>query len=182
MTSSTTYGTTGAINFEQSSQSITGLNGIGVSDTIALGDFAAGNASTNLVYVNRLNGKLQISSSSSDERLKEQIEDIGLGLDTIKGLRPVKFVWKQDHHNKQQWGFIAQEARPVLEANGVDLENNPIAGVDYSRTVDGENGKEASFTFENSKLVPVLVQAIKDMSSQLEELKAKVEYLEGRQE
>lgn len=180
ITSSSTYGTTGALNFEQSSQSIRGLNGIGVSSTLSLGAFASGSASTNLVYVNRLDGKLQISSSASDERLKDRIEDLGLGLDLIKSLRPVKFVWKQDHHNKEQWGFIAQEARPVLESNGVDLENNPASDVDYSRMVDGDAGKEGSLTFKDSKLVPVLVQAIKDMSSQIEELRARVEYLEGK--
>ena len=89
-------------------------------------------------------------------------------------------MWKQDHHSKEQWGFIAQEARPVLESNGVDLENNPASDIDYSRMVDGDSGKEGSLTFKDSKLVPVLVQAIKDMSSQIEELKAKVEYLEGK--
>jgi hypothetical protein len=182
ITSSSTFGTTGALNFEQSSQSIRGLNGIGVSATLALGSFASGSATTNLVYVNRLDGKLQISSSASDARLKDQVEDLGLGLNFVKELRPVKFVWKQDHHNKQQWGFIAQEARPALEANGVSLDNNPVSDVDYSRMVDGDNGKEGSLTFKDSKLVPVLVQAIKDMSSQLEELKARIEYLEGRQE
>jgi hypothetical protein len=180
ITSSSTFGTTGALNFEQSSQSIRGLNGIGVSSTLALGSFASGSVSTNLVYVNRIDGKLQISSSASDVRLKDKVEDLGLGLDFVKELRPVKFVWKQDHHNKQQWGFIAQEARPALEANGVSLDNNPVIDVDYSRMVDGDNGKEGSLTFKDSKLVPVLVQAIKDMSSQLEELKARIEYLEGR--
>ena len=182
MASSSTYGVTGALNFESSGQYIRGLNGMTVSDSIGLGTYAAGTATTNLVYVNRLNGQLQISSSASDERLKEQIEDIGLGLETIKELRPVKFVWKQDHKNRQEWGFIAQEARPVLESRGVDLDNNPATSIDYSRMVDGENGKEGSFTFKDSKLVPILVQAVKDLSSQLEELKTKLEYLENTQE
>jgi hypothetical protein len=182
ISSSTTYGVTGALNFESSGQYIRGLNGMTVSDTIGLGDYASGTATTNLVYVNRLNGQLQISSSASDERLKEKVENLGLGLEMIKELRPVKFVWKQDHNDKEQWGFIAQEARPVLEANGVDLSNNPVSDIDYSRMVEGDNGKEGSLTFKESKLVPVLVQAIKDLSSQLEELKDKVEYLESNQE
>ena len=91
-------------------------------------------------------------------------------------------MWKQDHKNRQEWGFIAQEARPVLESRGVDLDNNPATSIDYSRMVDGENGKEGSFTFKDSKLVPILVQAVKDLSSQLEELKTKLEYLENTQE
>lgn len=182
ISSSSTYGVTGALNFESSGQYIRGLNGMTVSDTIGLGTYASGTATTNLVYVNRLNGQLQISSSASDERLKDKIEDLGLGLETIKELRPVKFVWKQDHKDREQWGFIAQEARPALESNGVNLDNNPVTDIDHSRLVDGDNGKEGSFTFKDSKLVPVLVQAIKDLSLQLEELQAKVEYLEKTQE
>lgn len=182
ISSSSTYGVTGALNFESSGQYIRGLNGMTTSDSLSLGTYASASPTTNLVYVNRLNGLLQISSSASDERLKDKIEDLDLGLDLVKDLRPVKFVWKQDHKNQEQWGFIAQEARPVLESNGVDLENNPATDIDYSRMVDGENGKEGSLTFKDSKLVPVLVQAIKDLSSQVEELKTKVEYLESKQE
>ena len=180
MTSSSTYGTQGAVNFESSNQSIRGYTGIGVSSTLSLGSYALADADTDLVYVNKLDGRLQNNSSVSDARLKEEIENLNLGLDFINELRPVKFVWKQDHRNKQQWGFIAQEGRSALENNGVDLNNNPISKIDHARTVDGENGKEGSFTFQNAKLVPVLVQAVKDLTSQLEELRAKVEYLEGR--
>lgn len=182
MTSSSAYGTQGAVNFENSNQSIRGFNGIGVSNTLSLGSYAEGIADTDPIYVNNLDGRLQNNSSVSDARLKKEIENLNLGLDFINELRPVKFVWKQDHHSKQQWGFIAQEGRSALENNGVDLNNNPISKIDHARTVDGENGKEGSFTFQNAKLVPVLVQAVKDLTSQLEELKAKVEYLEGRQE
>ena len=180
ISSSATYGTTGAVNFETYNTYLRGQSTPYFNTTVALGTYASGQPIANTAYIHRLDGSIRNTSTVSDARLKEQVETLSLGLNFIKELRPVKFVWKQDHKNAENWGFIAQEGRRALEANGVDLDNNPVAGLDASRPVDGENGREASYTFKDSKLIPVLVQAIKDLSAQVDELSAKIEYLESK--
>ena len=181
ISSSATYGVTGAVNFETYGTYLRGQSTPYFNTTVALGNYASGTATVNTAYIHRLDGSIRNTSTVSDSRLKDQIKDLALGLDLINSLRPVKFVWKQDHKNQENWGFIAQEGREALESYGVDLNNNPVAGIDSSRPVDGENGKEPSFTFKDYKLVPVLVQAVKDLSEKIDELTEKIEYLQSKE-
>jgi hypothetical protein len=79
----------------------------------------------------------EITVSSSDQRLKTDISDTQLGLDFINALRPVEFRWKDKNigylydtsgnsptgtnpGTRLHEGFIAQEVKAVLEAQGVD--------------------------------------------------------------
>ena len=79
----------------------------------------------------------EISVSSSDRRLKTDISDTQLGLSFINSLRPVEFRWKDKNigylydeygnsptgsnpGTRLHEGFIAQEVKSVLEAQGVD--------------------------------------------------------------
>ena len=99
----------------------------------------------------------------SDARDKKDIEDANIGLDFINDLRPVKFVWDTRDGAKKdikEVGFIAQELDEVQQKHGVEdhlqlvLKNNP-------------DKLEAS----QGKLIPILVQAIKDLKKELDELK-----------
>ena len=102
-------------------------------------------------------------TSLSDARDKKDIEDANIGLDFINDLRPVKFVWDtRDGARKdiKEVGFIAQELDEVQQKHGVEdhlqlvLKNNP-------------DKLEAS----QGKLIPILVQAIKDLKKEIDELK-----------
>ena len=102
-------------------------------------------------------------SSLSDARDKKDVEDANIGLDFINDLRPVKFVWDTRDGAKKdikEVGFIAQELDEVQQKHGVEdhlqlvLKNNP-------------DKLEAS----QGKLIPILVQAIKDLKKEIDELK-----------
>ena len=99
--------------------------------------------------------------SVSDYRLKENVIPINNGLTTISALKPVKYDWLTD--KAQGEGFIAHELAEFIpmavtgEKDAVDADGNPIyQGVDYS------------------KIVVHLVAAIKELSAEVEALKAKV--------
>ena len=53
-------------------------------------------------------------SCTSDERLKKNIENIGVGIDTLMALRPVTFDWKNLSSPYKNLGFIAQEIESIL--------------------------------------------------------------------
>jgi hypothetical protein len=125
----------------------------GVSNEITLG-----NAS-----VSTLRCQVTSITSLSDARDKKDVEDANIGLDFINDLRPVKFVWDTRDGAKKdikEVGFIAQELDEVQQKHGVEdhlqlvLKNNP-------------DKLEAS----QGKLIPILVQAIKDLKKEIDELK-----------
>jgi hypothetical protein len=67
---------------------------------------------TGLVYSN---GGVLTSTNPSDERLKENIENLPFGLSEILALRPVSYKWKTDKIEQgTQYGFIAQEVQSVM--------------------------------------------------------------------
>jgi hypothetical protein len=100
-------------------------------------------------------------STSSDYRLKENIAPMTGALNTIAQLKPVTYKWKIDGSDGQ--GFIAHELQEVVpecvsgEKDAVDEEGNPVY-----------QGIDTSF------LVATLTAAI-------QELKARIEVLEGAQ-
>ncbi len=56
---------------------------------------------------------------TSDKRWKDQIQDVGYGLDFIDSLHPVSYVRKDAGSGaKQEYGFIAQDVEKVFEQFG----------------------------------------------------------------
>tara|TARA_B100001093_G_scaffold68914_1_gene59139 strand:+ start:2501 stop:4153 length:1653 start_codon:yes stop_codon:yes gene_type:complete len=105
----------------------------------------------------------------SDERDKTQIETIPYGLDFIDSLQPKKFVWDNraetdlngneffsSRKGQKDIGFIAQDLQ------GVDD--------DYLNLVYDGNPDKLEATY--GRLIPVLVQAIKELKSEVELLKS----------
>lgn len=105
-------------------------------------------------------------TSLSDARDKKDVTDLRAGLDFVKALRPVEFVWddrnENGKHNIADFGFIAQDLKAAQEdANMADV---------LKLVYDSNPEKlEASY----GRLIPVLVQAIKDLAAEVEALKNK---------
>jgi hypothetical protein len=97
--------------------------------------------------------------TGSDYRLKENPTPMAGALETVTALKPVDFTWKTDGSSGR--GFIAHELQAVVpeavtgEKDKVDAEGNPeYQGVDAS------------------KLVPILVAAIQELSAKVAALEA----------
>jgi len=90
---------------------------------------------------------------NSDERLKKEIKTIDNSLEKILKLRGVQFYFKGDTRNQDpHLGFIAQEVLPVVPEV---ISKNP----------------EGYFAMETEELTALLVNAIKEQQSQIEQLK-----------
>jgi hypothetical protein len=107
-------------------------------------------------------------SAVSDQRLKENIQDLDVGLDAVMALKPRKFDWKEGQGKdiKGDRGFIAQEFETVFP----DL-------IDEWRDPAPEG--EEPYKSVRQDLIPVLVKAIQEQQAMIDELKAKVAALEG---
>jgi hypothetical protein len=102
--------------------------------------------------------------SLSDERKKDNIADITFGLDAIKELRPVSFDWKNNKGN-DQLGFIAQEVETTSLKQLVS-------------TYKDENIEDCK-SLNKEQMIPVLVKAIQEQQDIIDNLKTRVESLEG---
>lgn len=90
-------------------------------------------------------------NSTSDINLKENIQTVTNALDIVKDIRGVKFEWK--NNGKKSLGVIAQEIEQVLPE--LTSDNNNTKTVNY-------NG-----------LIGILIEAIKELSEEIELLKRK---------
>lgn len=94
-------------------------------------------------------------TSTSSKRFKKKIRNFKNGLETISKLRPVIFDWK-NKEIKNDIGLIAEEVNEVIP-NLVGLNNKgEVVGIDYG------------------KLTPILIQAVKELSLEVERLKNKI--------
>jgi len=111
------------------------------------------------------NGSQLVYATSSDYRLKENVERLASGTDLVKQLRPVSYRWIESQ--QQDIGFIAHEVQEVFP-NAVGGEKDAV----------DENGKILPQTYDPSKLVPLLTAALQEALAEIESLKARVTALE----
>lgn len=105
----------------------------------------------------------------SDQRLKENIQDIDVGLNKIIALKPRKFDWREGKGKniKGDRGWIAQEFEQVFPEM-IDEWRDPAP--------EGEEPYKAV----NADLIPVLVKAIQEQQQIINDLKARIETLESK--
>ena len=124
------------------------------SSATATNEITLGNAS-----IGTLRCQVQTISALSDSRDKTNIQPSTYGLDLISQLNPVTFDWNMRDGAKvgqKDLGFIAQELQELDDENlQLVYDNNP-------------DRLEASY----GRLIPVLVQAIKELKAEVELLKA----------
>jgi hypothetical protein len=117
---------------------------------ITTGTITASGISTSKLTFNPSTGTLTVIdiNSTSDIRLKENIQTVDNALEILNTLRGVSFDWKET--GKSSYGVIAQELEEVLPEL---VKNGEVKSVNY-------NG-----------LIGVLIEAIKELSEQVKELK-----------
>ena len=103
--------------------------------------------------------------TSSDERLKTDIEDLTDGLATINKIRPRKFKWISEGEDaKHDHGFVAQELHEDYDCRAV--------------IVGGDDPLTDPWSVGNEKLVPMLVKALQEADAKIEALTLRVKTLE----
>ena len=101
---------------------------------------------------------------SSDKRLKTNVAGITNALSIVSQLNGVYYDWKGNAEAGRQVGFIAQDVKAVLpevvSGKEGDIEKGEILGVSYGA------------------VVPVLVEAIKELKAENEALIKRINHLE----
>ena len=169
------------LNFNDSTKFQTTNTGVSVTGNVVASGYITGSyisasndiyAAGNLRIIGNISGS-SISSSgdiladgdvvaynSSDERLKDNIEVIQGSLDKIGEIRGVEFDWNDKSPGWAQErghdvGVVAQEVQKILPEVVTERKNGYL-GVDYKR------------------IVPLLIESIKELKQEVNDLKKKV--------
>jgi len=142
-------------------------------------------------------GSIQITNSatsyvtSSDHRLKENVETLSNGITRVKQLQPKRFSWIIDEEDSaNQDGFLAHEAQTVVPESvsgthdgvevweeGEELPDGVSVG-DNKLDEDGNTIPEYQ-GIDQAKIVPLLTAALQEAIAKIETLETKVAALEG---
>ena len=160
--------TNGTVRFDDSDVSC------GLANVIMNLSFSSDSDATSASFVYMTDGNGAIGSitaangtsvnynTTSDERLKKNIVDASSQLNTIKNIKIREFDWKRNDFHEV--GVIAQELKTIVpnavQEGGDDETKNPF-GVDYG------------------KIVPYLIKAMQEQQTIIDDLKSRIETLEG---
>jgi len=151
------YGASANGNVSGDNNTFIGFNAVGTS-TSASNVITLGNSS-----ISTIRCAATSITALSDERDKKDIFNLTAGLEFLNKLRPVSFTWNTRDKAKvdiEDNGFIAQELISVQEETGITIPNLINA--------DNPDKLEAAY----GTLIPVLVNAIKELSVKVTALEA----------
>jgi hypothetical protein len=131
---------------------------IATTSNVQFGSIGVGTTASGVSGEIRATGDI-VAFYSSDERLKENIQPIQNALSKVESISGNTYDWKEGFetihsHTGNDLGVIAQEVQSVLPEVVTERESGYLA-VDYV------------------KLVPVLIEAIKELSARVKELENK---------
>ena len=102
-------------------------------------------------------------TSLSDARDKEDVAKLTAGLEFVKELNPVSFVWNDRNedgkHGVKDFGFIAQDLKATQEKYDM---------AETLKLVYEENPEKLEASY--GKLIPILVKAIQELTAKVEQL------------
>ena len=124
-------------------------------------------------------------TKASDERIKTNIQDLPIGLDFINELKVKSYNWKPNNEyptdiigyseentqdlNAVMYGMIAQDVKAAMDKLGYEH-----FGGWNEREADGLQG------LSNEMFVLPLINAVKELAAQNNELKQRIEALEAK--
>jgi len=161
-------------NYGLRALAITAASGIPGSPLINYGLFATASGSTTGVQrAGFFQGDVEITGiiiNPSDKKLKQDIQPLKNALSIVNQLTPTTYEYKPEFYTKmglargKQWGFIAQDFQQVLP----ELVYNSMLPAQTDET-----GKEINPAMEYKsvsyiQLIPILVQAIKEQQTLIE--------------
>jgi len=101
----------------------------------------------------------------SDRRLKDHIQPLHYGLQTVLALHPVSYQWKSKPDGGVNIGLIAQEVQPIVP-EAVTTEDSP----------------EHRLSLSYNSFIPILIKAVQDQQSLIDEQRAQNADLKARLE
>ena len=135
-----------------------------------------------LHVVGDIGATANITAYASDIRLKENVKTIEGPLEKVLGLEGVTFNWNElaekeagFDREEGQVGLLAQDLQKILP------EAVKLAPFDKAPDTGDSISGEKYLTIQYERVVPLLVESIKEMGSLIGDLESRIEQLEGKE-
>jgi len=134
--------------------------------TIIFNNTNSGNISGSI----RQNGDATAFNTSSDYRLKENVDYTWDATTKLKQLKPAKFNWISDDTNTLLEGFLAHEVSGIVP-QAVSGEKDKVATADdVAAGIANSVGDAIHQGIDQSKLVPLLVKTVQELEARIKTL------------
>jgi hypothetical protein len=142
----------------------------GISNVFSIGSvpgyqriqYGTGGNTTEFAFINASDAYTPIGASAfntrSDYRLKEDLKEFN-AINLIEKLKVYDFKWKD--RDERNFGFMAHELQEIIPYVVTGQKDGMFEGLPHYQGLD------------NSKIVPILIQAIKELKTELDILKNK---------
>jgi len=151
------------------------IHDVGSTGQIRIGKTLSGTTSAMIFKSsNSTVGTINFSNSStsynttSDHRVKENVEDMTGAIDRVKQLSPKRFNFISDDTNTLVDGFLAHEAQSVV-----------VEAVTGTHNEVDDDGNAVMQGIDQAKLVPLLTGALKEAITKIEALETRITALES---
>ena len=111
------------------------------------------------------------NSLPSDRNFKRDISDLNLGLDLVSKLKPSQYNYIVDDEDcPKMYGLIAQDLEESLTEVGIEKNSTWLL-----QHKPNDDEKQSEYSLDYTKLIPILINSIQELSAKIEELKGKIE-------
>ena len=129
------------------------------NNTGTLVDFRLANSTVGTISTNA-------NSLPSDKNFKRDITDLDLGLNLVSKLKPSQYNYKIDDEDcPKMYGLLAQDLEESLTEVGI--EKNSTWLLQHSPK---EDEKESDYSLDYVKLIPILINSIKELETRIKDL------------
>ena len=110
-------------------------------------------------------------NTSSDYRLKENVDYDWDATTRLKQLKPARFNWIADETNTLQDGFMAHEVENIVPEAVTGIKD-AVWSAEEEANGEGTEGEVKGQQMDHSKLVPLLVKTVQELEARIEALES----------
>jgi F0F1-type ATP synthase membrane subunit c/vacuolar-type H+-ATPase subunit K len=116
---------------------------------------------------------IQMAAMASDSRLKKNVKQVTYGLKELSQLEPKSYNYiNEKDETTRHIGVMAQDLRNIMPELVVELDQNKTNS--FRETLPENLREETVYGVKYQELVPVLINAIKELKDEVETLKQRV--------
>ena len=114
-----------------------------------------------------------VTAYASDERLKTNVKPVENALDKVCKLRGVEFDWVDNITSEYDFHPMSMHETGVIAQNVAEVIPDAVREAPFNGNYTQKCGTDHEFlTVDKEKIIPVLIEAIKELKAEVDELKA----------
>jgi hypothetical protein len=118
---------------------------------------------------------IRMAAMASDSRLKKNVKQMNYGLNEITQLEPksYNYITEQDKTTRHL-GLMAQDLQEVMPELVLELDDSNNKSTTFRNSLPKELREESLYGVKYQELVPVLINAIKELKHEVDTLKQQI--------